>query len=142
VGLFGSKPDIEGLRMAGDIKGLAQALGNRDPATRERIAEILGELRDGRAVPVLARLLGDRDEIVRSKAIEALSTIGGHEAEKALTRAMSDEFIGNRERAREAIARLIRQQDQGKVFGLDASDKEKVSPFADPSVFELREKQR
>jgi len=130
MGLFGSKPDIDRLKLTADFKGLVQALGNRDPTIRERAAEALGNLRDDRATDPLARALGDRDEIVRGRVIEALARLGGPVARKALTRAMGDEFIGNRERAREAIARMIQQQDEAKVFGLDPLEqKEEPPPF-------------
>jgi hypothetical protein len=90
---------------AGSLGYIANILGEealvalRDPASVDRVIasmvdtewsvrstafNILGGLRDVRAVPALTAALTDENEIIREFAAEALSEIGGPEAEGAL----------------------------------------------------------
>jgi HEAT repeat protein len=63
--------------VSGRIQSLIEALGNKDPEVRARIAEALGQLgRDAvGAVPALTRALQDPDDGVRAAAQKAIRQI-------------------------------------------------------------------
>lgn len=53
-----------------------EKLGDRDPDTRVRAAQALGEMRERAAVGALVRALKDGDRNVRLAAVQALGRIG------------------------------------------------------------------
>lgn len=64
-------------------KALAD-IGSKNPAERQDGAEVLGELKDKRAVELLIRLLNDRDTKVRQNAAYALGQLGDVKAVRPL----------------------------------------------------------
>ena len=59
MGLF--RPNIEELKARGGVKELIKALKDSDADVRERAAEVLGKMGDGRAVKPLINALKDDD---------------------------------------------------------------------------------
>jgi len=57
------------------VKALLSALGTPDPDVRKFVVDILGDLRDPRAVPALISRLEDSDENIRVASAEALGKI-------------------------------------------------------------------
>lgn len=74
---------------AGSVPALLSALETTDSDVRKFIVDILGAIRDRRAVSVLIGLLENRDENIRVAAAEALGKIGDQSAVDALIRALS-----------------------------------------------------
>jgi len=69
---------------------LAEALASRDPATQKGACEILGYVRDPRAMKPVAALLDAGDESVRWTAAKTLGAIDGKYAVANLVRALQD----------------------------------------------------
>lgn len=73
-----------GVRPAGDMESIIEALHHEDPNVRWESARALGVLRDPRTVEPLLVALGDRDPDVRRKAALSLSKIKDPRAVAAL----------------------------------------------------------
>lgn len=71
------------------VEPLFPLLSERDPDVRKFVVDVLGDLRDGRAVPYLLDRLKDDDENVRVAAAEALGKIGDKRAVEALIGCLS-----------------------------------------------------
>lgn len=69
---------------------LIAALENKSKYVRAGSAEVLGQLRDARAVDPLIGLLKDREAMVRSSAVEALALLGDARAEGPLRDVLTD----------------------------------------------------
>lgn len=70
-------PNVEKLKAKRHVKGLIKALGyQKDPAVRKAAAEVLGEIKDARAVEPLISALRDTHKNMRQAAAEALGKLG------------------------------------------------------------------
>jgi len=72
----GIRMNVDVMRAEHDVVGLADALRDEDPLTRQRAALALGTIRDGRAVDPLIGALGDEVSSVRESAADSLALIG------------------------------------------------------------------
>ncbi|MFH0966483.1 MAG: HEAT repeat domain-containing protein [Methanobacteriota archaeon] len=63
---------------------LCKGMSDTNPVIRSKIASILGEISDKRAVPALVQALADPDNDVRSEAVQALIAIGSPSYDKVL----------------------------------------------------------
>jgi HEAT repeat protein len=127
---------VRKMRETGDVAGLTETLGSRDPELRYAAAEALVEMEAKEAVPPLVAALGDPHQGVRWKAAEALGRmgrnaipavaavlespdadvrwrgavvlgdIGGAGATEALIRALHDDDRYVRSRAEQALGRI------------------------------------
>lgn len=71
--LFRSR--VERMARKKDVEGLIKALKDEDWTVRKRVAEVLGEICDIRAVEPLIQTLEDDDVRVRNSAMKALEDI-------------------------------------------------------------------
>lgn len=96
-------------------------LGNQDPAVRSASAQVLGRLRDKRAVePLQYLLMEDADPWVRYEAAQALGEIGDQRAVAPLCERMYDDAPQVRIAALKAVVRLAledRIHELEKVLG-------------------------
>ncbi|MDD4873918.1 MAG: HEAT repeat domain-containing protein [Dehalococcoidales bacterium] len=79
-----------------DIAELTKKLGDKDSSIRRSAVEVLGLMRDERAVDSLIPVLKDRNRFVRQEVILALGKIGGSRSIEYLTEALNtenDEFV-------------------------------------------------
>jgi HEAT repeat protein len=78
--LFGGPPDIEKLKSKRNVKGLAKALRDDDPAIRAQASAAIGELQDLDAVPQVLDAIEGQDEEVMAAGTDALRALGdqGH----------------------------------------------------------------
>ena len=79
-----------------DIAELTRKLGDKDSSIRRSAIEVLGLMRDERAVDLLIPVLKDRNRFVRQEVILALGKIGGSRSMEYLTEALNtenDEFV-------------------------------------------------
>jgi HEAT repeat protein len=90
------------------VHALIRALGDNNPDTRERAADVLGNIGKSQVVEPLIRLLEDRNGRVRLAAVHALRKIGDRRAINPLIRQWG---VGNAE-FREAVRAAL------KAFGL------------------------
>jgi len=74
MGIFGP-PNIRKLKARKNIKGLIEALKDKDEGVRRGAAMALGEIKDARAVEPLIKLLKDKNSFTREAAEEALEKI-------------------------------------------------------------------
>ena len=85
-----------------------EQLKDRDPDTRVRAAQALGEMRDRTAVAALARALKDGDQNVRLAAVRALGRIGprANAAAPALRHVLTENDAHLREEAGWALEKI------------------------------------
>lgn len=93
------------------IPMLAEALEDEDPAIRELAAAAAGELEDPTLASHLVRRLDDEDVDVRLAAVAALGAIGGPIAREALSDLLAAQDRDLRRAAREALERLLADED-------------------------------
>jgi len=74
MGIFGP-PNIRKLKARKNIKGLIEALKDKDEGVWRGTAMALGEIKDARAVEPLIKLLKDKNSFTREAAEEALEKI-------------------------------------------------------------------
>lgn len=94
-------------------------LRHRDPVTRARSAEVLGNLARQEAVPELCRLLADRDSDVRVVAARALGRIGDPAAAKWLLASVAGRRPVPLPHIAQAVARLGNAAQKIVVEALD-----------------------
>jgi len=89
-----TQPDIEKMKIDGDITGLIKTLGHtKDAIIRRDAARALGVLKDACAVESLIAALGDNEWPARWAAADALGNIGDTNAVEPLIAALKDETV-------------------------------------------------
>jgi HEAT repeat protein len=88
------------------LPALLTALSDEDDNVRQGVAEVLGKLRDPRAVDPLINALQDEKSIVRAYAADALAELGGERAIEPLVALLTDEDWYVRTRTLFALGQL------------------------------------
>ncbi len=104
-----------------------------------KVAEILGNIGDERAVePLIRFLVGGKksmNKYVRGKAAEALGNIGDERAVEPLIKTLDDKYIYVRLKAEDALEKI---RSTGKVFWIMQYDDGEIS-FDYPTTWEVTE---
>lgn len=90
--------------------GLLAGAKDRNPDTRQHVAQALGSIHDPRSVPVLKELLNDANGDVRESAVNALSEIRDRSALEALVGALKSSDPVVRRSAAEALGQREEEQ--------------------------------
>ena len=88
------------------VKVLINALYGLHPYKKEKIAEVLAEVRTPHAMEVLGVLARERDGFVRAEAVSSIARIGGRKVSDFLIRALYDPDDSVRESAMRALSDL------------------------------------
>ena len=94
---------LRGIGAPAIVGPLVQAMNNREYLTRTLAAELLGEVRDARAVEPLMAAARDEDKELRRAAIEALGNIGDMRAAPTFQEAAHDKSKRVRKAAVDAL---------------------------------------
>lgn len=85
------RPDVEKLKVKGDVEGLIDALNfKKDSTIRSEAALALGDIFDGRVVVALGEALNDGDARVRLDAVHALGRVKDPRSFDVLSAALND----------------------------------------------------
>ena len=113
------------------VDPLINALKDKDSGIQGRAAEILGKIKDHRAIESLITALKDKDSGVQGRAAEALGEIGKPDAVEPLITALKDKDPSVRWEAAEALGEITEQN-----FG---EDQEKWQQWWDENKDEMLE---
>lgn len=118
--LFGS-PNIDGLKVKGDIQGLVKASLHRDAQVRQAAVEALVKIGAPAVEPLIAALQ-HRDNAIRITSAKVLGQIGDGRAVKALTAALEDKNVDVRQAVTEALAKVGTPAVESLITALQHKD--------------------
>lgn len=101
---------VEALVLMGSqaVPALLEAIGHKDPDVKKFLIDILGEIKDPRALDPIAPLTEDGQENIRLAAVEAIGSIGGEEGFNRLLALLSTQDVSMQFAVLHALSRMGR----------------------------------